>query len=338
MNYYSESLGVLMIKIPLPELIEKIKQGSGLSEAEINNKINQKLNQLSGLISKEGAAHIIANELGIKIFEQAQGKLQIKNILAGMRSVETVGKVTQVFEARAFQTGTRSGKVGSFVLGDETSSIRIVLWGDQTDNLSKIKPGDLVKISNAYCRENQGRKEIHLNDRSSFVINPEGESVGEVKERTAAARKKISDLNEQNDNVELLATIVQVFDPRFYEVCPDCNKRAKQVESHFECKDHGRIAPAYSAVFNVFLDDGTGNIRAVFFKNQADRLIGKDILNFKDAPELFEAVKTELLGKIIKVIGRVTKNEMFDRLEFVSQLVFPNPDPDEEIKVISENK
>ena len=326
-----------MIKIPLQQIIETIKKESGLSESDINNKINQKLNQLSGLISKEGAAHIIANELGIKLLEQAQGRLQIKNILAGMRSVETLGKVTQVFEIREFQTNNRSGKVGSIIIGDETGVIRIVMWGSQSDHINKIKQGDIIKIENAYCRENQGRKEIHMNDRSNIYINPEGETLGEIKttETVSASRKKISELNEGN-NIELLGTIVQVFEPRFYEVCPECNKRAKQTDSGFECKEHGKIAPAYSAVLNLFLDDGTGNIRAVFFKNQADRLIGKDMLEFKDEPSKFEKIKMDLLGKIIKIIGRAVKNDMFDRIEFIAQLVFPDPDPEEEMKVLNQ--
>jgi ssDNA-binding replication factor A large subunit len=327
-----------MIKLPLPQIIETIKKESGISETDINNKINQKLNQLSGLISKEGAAHIIANELGIKLLEQTEGKLQIKNILAGMRNVETLGKATQVYEVREFNTNNRSGKVGSLIIGDETGSIRLVMWGSQTDHLNKIKPGDIIKIENAYCRDNQGRKEIHMNDRSNIYINPEGESIGEIKtteERASAQRKKISELAEGN-NIEILGTIVQVFEPRFYEVCPECNKRAKQTDTGFECKDHGKIAPAYSAVMNAFLDDGTGNIRAVFFKNQADKLIEKDILTFKDDISTFETVKNDLLGKIIKVVGRVNKNEMFDRLEFVAFLVFPNPDPEEEMKVLNQ--
>ena len=31
-------------------------------------------------------------------------------------------------------------------------------------------------------------------------------------------------------------------------------------------------------------------------------------------------------------MGRVNKNVMFDRVEFVAQLVFADPDPEEEIK------
>ena len=54
-------------------------------------------------------------------------------------------------------------------------------------------------------------------------------------------------------------------------------------------------------------------------------------MKYKDNPEKFEEVKNNLLGNIIKVIRRVNKNEMFDRLEFISRLVFPKPDPKEEI-------
>jgi len=101
---------------------------------------------------------------------------------------------------------------------------------------------------------------------------------------------------------------------------------------------HGEVKPNYSFVLNVFLDDGTDNIRVVCFRNQALKLLNKtqeQMLEYKDNPEKFEEMKTELLGKIVKFVGRTTKNEMFDRLEFISQLVFTNPDPDDEIKILN---
>jgi len=82
----------------------------------------------------------------------------------------------------------------------------------------------------------------------------------------------------------------------------------------------------------------------LFFKKQAENLLEMDhnkILEYKNTPEKFEEVKNSLLGNIIKVIGRVNKNELFDRMEFVARLVFPNPDPQEEIEVLKkelENK
>ena len=141
-----------MIKIPYEQIIERIKNEAKISESEIDGKIKDKMKQLSGLISKEGAAHIVANELGIKLFDAFTGKLQIKNIIAGLRNVETVGKVLQTYELREFTTNERQGKVASLVIGDETGTIRVVLWGDQADNIKSIT---LMRIENLkhslYC-------------------------------------------------------------------------------------------------------------------------------------------------------------------------------------------
>lgn len=328
-----------MLKIPLSDIVTKIKQDKGLSEEEINNKIDSKMQELSGLISKEGAAHIIANELGVKVFEQTQGRLQIKNILMGLRNVETAGKVVRVFELREFKTDTRQGKVSSMIIGDETGTIRITMWGDQADNINSLKEGDIVRIEGGYVRENMGRKEVHLNDRSNLIINPEGVVISDVKENDfpKAVRKEIKDLDESDQNVEILGTIVQVYDIRFFEVCPECNKRALGSEGSYKCNVHGDIKPDYSYVLNLTLDDGTETIRCTFFRNQLERLLEKskeDMIKYKDDPASFESVKTEMLGNMVKLVGRVNKNEMFDRIEFVSQLVFNNPDPNEEIKRI----
>lgn len=325
---------VILFKIPLDDIINIIKKKANVTEEEINARIEKKNKQLSGLISREGAAHIVANELGVKLFEEYTGKIQIKNILAGMRDVETVGKIQETFDVREFQTENRSGKVGSFIIGDETSTIRVVVWGSQADDIKHLKKDTIVKIKSGYVRENQGRKEIHLNDRSKLIINPPGETVGEVKTYTIT-RKKINDLRENNENIELLGTIVQVFEPRFFEICPECNKRLKQVEGSFVCEAHKNITPEYSYVLNLVLDDGTETIRTVFFRAQLENLLNKNkegILVYRNAPEKFEEVRTALLGNIIKVNGRVNKNTMFDRLEFITNKVFPNPDPKEEIE------
>lgn len=324
-----------MIKIPLSTIIEKIKEKVNLSEEEINSKIKQKMDQLSGLISKEGAAHIIANELGIKLFEEISGKLQIKNILAGMRNVETIGKIQQIYEINEFQRQDGStGKVANLIIADETGSIRIVLWGSQTDALKNIKERDIVKIISGYTRENNNRIEIHLNEKSKLEINPEGETIKETKQYVST-RKKINELEENDNDIELLGTIVQVFEPRFFEVCPECNKRIRLRDEGFFCEEHNIVKPNYSYVLNLVLDDGTETIRTVFFRKQAENLLElnrEKILEYKDAPEKFEEIKNNLVGNTIKVVGRTNKNELFDRLEFITRLVFPKPDPKEEIE------
>jgi replication factor A1 len=320
-------------------MLGKIGQKTGLSHEQIEEKIGAKLKQLSGLISKEGAAHIIANELGVKMLENS-GK--IKDIYAGMRSVEFAGKVQTVYPLNTFsrQDGTE-GKVSSCMVADETGIMRVVGWNEQAELVNKLEIGSVIKVSGGLAKENQrGYAEVHINDKSHLIINPVGITLGEVKQvqqRAAATRKEIKALADGDENIELLGTVVQVFDPRFFEVCPTCNSRAKEQEQGsgiFTCEKHGAVKPDYAFVMNIFLDDGTDNIRCVLFRQQAERLLGKTIdqlLPLRQAPEQFEPMKTELLGQIVKLVGRAKKNTFFDRLEFNVQMVFMNPDPQEEL-------
>lgn len=320
-----------MIKIPYEQIILKIKEQSKLTDEDIETRIRSKMDQLAGLISKEGAAHILANELGVKLFEE--GRLKIKDIMAGMRSVETVGKITNVFDARDFERKDGSkGKVLSFVIADDTGSIRVVLWNDQVDKYKGLESGVIVKIRDAYVKENNTNKELHLGIRSELILNPEGESLGEIKQKLE--RKSVEQLTENSSNIELLGTIIQVFEPKFYEVCPECNRRLKQKESSLVCDKHGAVEPQYSYVMNIVLDDGTSTIRTVFFRNQLLNLLkinDSEIMKFKDNPAEFQTIKNELLGNIIRVVGRTVKNELFNRLEFIPNLVYTNPDPDDEL-------
>lgn len=326
-----------MINIPLEQIINTIKEKTGLSEDEINAKINEKLKQLSDLISKEGAAHIIANELGVKLIDVSR-KLKIKELMPGMRNVEIIGKVTKVNELYTFETEERSGKVSSFVMGDETAVVRVTLWGSQADKITGIKEGDVIKVKGAYVKENNRQNELHLSDRGNMIINPEGEALGAVRESNIT-RRQLADLKENEQNVEVLGTIVQVSDPRYFEVCPECNRRLKLRDNMLICETHDVVKPKLSYVFNVSFDDGTDSMRTVFYKNQADRLLEKseaEILEFREKPEQLEAAKKELLGKIVKIVGRVNLNAMFGRKELIAQQVFTKINVDEEIKRVEE--
>lgn len=326
-----------MIRIPFNEIVAKIKEKTSLSEQEILGKVDAKLKQLSGLISKDGAAHIIATELGVKLIE-CSGK--IKDIYSGMRNCEVNGKVQQIYEVREFkrQDGT-GGKVGNFLIGDETGMMRVVCWGNHADILKQLEQGAIVRVTGAAARDNQGRTELHLVDASKIIINPAGVSIGEVKQRAHSVRKEIKDLADGDENVELLGTVVQMFDPKFFEVCPECNARVKDDAGKYNCPTHGNVTPTHSYILNVFLDDGSDNVRCVFFSSQAERLLSKtkeEMLAYRTSPEKFEPLKTDFLGNILKLVGRVKKNAFFDRIEFITQLVFPNPDPGEEIERLKE--
>lgn len=319
-----------MLKISYEEILKKIKEEKGLSQEEIESRIKSKLDQLSGLISREGAAHIVANELGIKVFpDMTKKRYKVKEVIAGLRGVEVVGRVVRKYEIREFKTEKREGRVFSFLLGDETGVLRIVIWDDsQIKQMENIDENDIVKIVNAYSRENQGFRELHLGNRSEIILNPEGEDVSAIKQVRDFTQKKIEEL-QVGDLVKVLGTIVQVFEPKFYDACPHCNKKVNLEADKHTCPEHGLVIPKPVPILNFLLDDGTDNIRVVCFRDTVNKVTNKtegEVLEYKENPLAFESVKQELLGKHVMLTGRVTKNEMFDRLEFIAhdtQIVDP---------------
>ncbi|MBI2145022.1 hypothetical protein HYU18_01730 [Candidatus Woesearchaeota archaeon] len=328
-----------MIRLSYDEIAARISEKSGLSQAELSDRVERKMAQLAGLVSREGAAHIVASELGIKLIDQMSGRLQIKNILNGMRDVEAVGKVLQVFGERSFSSNGRDGKLASLQVADETGSIRVVLWNEQAEQARLVKAGDVVKVRGAYVRDREGGRELHLGDRSTLVVNPPGEKVDvaiqspQQPQQVSIPRKKLSELSGSDALAEVLGTVVQVFDIKFFEVCPSCGKRARLSEGSFACDAHGKVSPSYSYVMNAVIDDGTETMRLVLFRRMVEKLLGKseqEILSYRLNPDSFQQVKNDLLGTFVRAVARVNKNEMFDRLELVAQEIH-EASPDEEI-------
>jgi hypothetical protein len=170
------------------------------------------------------------------------------------------------------------------------------------------------------------------------LINPANVTVN-AKERKEYDRKHLSELQE-NMTVEILGTIVQVFDIKFFEVCPKCNKRMRLKNEVLECEEHGVLPPNYNYILNIFLDDGTGNVRVNLWKLQSQRLlkmVDADVLKYRDHPEDFEAMKNKLLGEQVKVLG-TTKINIMGRLEFTADLIFTDLKPEQEIEMLDHAK
>ena len=308
-----------MYKIPVSEIKEKVVASGKLNSTEFDTKLKTKINELSGLISEEGAAHIISNELGISIAAKAGEKIQITQLAAGMNNVSVLAKVLQKWEVREFDKGNYKGKVCSLLVADETGSTRFTLWNDQVDELASVSEDTVLLIKGAYVKENRGRVELHLGKGGNFEINPAGETLGEVKRGGSGSftRKQIEVLDGNEEGVELFGTVVQVFDPRFFNVHPETGKRM------YDDDDSG-VEPAISYVMNAILDDGSSTIRCVLWKNQVNTLLSCDearMAGYKEDLSTFEEEKTNLLGEQLVLRGRVKHNEMFDRLEFSVQFV-----------------
>jgi replication factor A1 len=304
------------------EIVKKIKEEKNLTDREIQDKVNEKLRKLSNLISKEGAAHILANELGIKLIDFSKKIFKIKDLIVGVRGIDVTGKIIQKFDTRGYKTEKREGRVATLRLGDETGSIRVVIWEDKLINkIEAIEEGSVIKINNITVRDNNGLKEIHLTGYSDIGLSDE--KIENVALTLNFNSKKIKDLTE-NDFASILGTIVQLFEPRFYEACPECNKKLNIEGDKFVCSEHGTVKEKLVPIVNIFLDDGTENIRVVAFRDIASKILNlkeEELLKIRGDPLKFEDIKKEILGRQIKINGKANRNEMFDRLEFTANSV-----------------
>lgn len=325
-----------MLQIPVSKVISKIKEETELSEKEIKSKINSKIENLDGLVSEEGAAYIVASELGVSLLDSAKkSRIKVENVSGGMRSVDIVGKVTRVFQPSHWEKGDKKGKVASFILADQTGTIRIVIWDNRVDWIAKgkIKPGSTIRVKNGYAKKSKrGQREIHLNKSSQLIIDPEGVEVDVdvdkfKKKRKEAKEADIKDVEEGN-RVKIRGTIVQLFAPYFYLVCPKCRKKLNDDK---KCEEHGEVEPTNSVVFNFVLDDGTGTLRSVAFGQSAKILMGLeedlDKLADEKSENLKEKLNNSLLGKVIIAQGIVRKSRSYDRLELIVNRSKVNIDP-----------
>lgn len=282
-------------------VVDKIARHSGLSNEEVTRKIEAKRAKLSGLISQEGAAQIVAAELGIN-FENE--KLKIEELLPGMRKINISGKIVSLFPVRTFKTQKgEEGKVLNFVLADETSNIKVVLW--DTNHISlvergEISEGDVVDIANGSMREN----EMHLGSFSEFKKSTK--EIGEVKTDRVVREKNIKDF-KLGDQLSVRAFIVQAFQPRFFEVNKQTGKKLTEEE-----KAQG-VPTDRRALINLVLDDGTETMRAVLFNETLSSIGLKDLENSERLSYQIEAI----LGKEMIFSGNVRKNNFFNNEEFI---------------------
>ena len=320
-----------MLHMPLSEIITKIATGAKRSEDEVKELIKSKCNSHNGLVSEEGAAHIVAHDLNVEIFKvptENSGKIDIKDVVVGMRTFEIVGKVTQVMAIRTFQKQGKTSQVGNFNLTDETGTTRIVLW-DQKANVikeDKLKQGQIVKIKNGNVKSSNfspSGKEIHLTIRSQMILDINEEVNVEVPKTPEGGSMetvsiKLKDITA-NQRIKAQGTIVRVYPPAFYDSCPQCGKKVTPVTEGHKCQEHNIVEPKPAMVLSFILDDGTNAVRFTAFRNEAESLSGMSGSDAKAKAENPVLIQEEfdnlLLGSEIEVTGNVRENKAFDRIE-----------------------
>ena len=302
------------------KIIEKIVENTDLSKEDVKNQIKAKKEEFKGLVSEEGAAHLVAKEAGVKVIKDVEKDLKIESIVPGMSKANVKAKIVDITDLYTFEKDDGDkGKVRNLVLGDETGTLRMSLWNEQTEVAEKLDKNDVIEITNAYTREdNRGNTELRIG--SNTKIKRIEETIDNVKKESRGSGYKktgIENIDELNRYVEVNGEVVQIYsNSPFYRKCPECNNTLRK-DDDYKCSEHGEVEPIYKIALPIILDNGFKNMRCVVFNETAKKLLGAENIEFSGDLDKLKKYAEESKGKRVIVKGRTQFNDFFDTIEIV---------------------
>ena len=322
------------------DLIKKISEEADLDEEDVKEEVEAKMEEFSGMVSEEGAIHLVAKEHGIQLSE-ASSDLKVENVVPGMRKVNIKVRVTNILDANTFERDDGDeGKVQNVILADETGTIRLTLWDDQTSIAENVSEGDAIGISGAYSVEdNRGNAELRLGDEAQVKMVDDDE-VAEVETGSGDAEDvSIREVTDENATYAINGMVVAVYTSNpFYRVDPESGNTVREDDDGNYVTSEGKVVeePEYRLALSAVLDDGTGNIRCVFFRDQARSLLDveKEVETEGKVNKVEEAAK-DAIGKELKVEGRTRYNDYFSANEIIVNQI-DELDPKDELEELLE--
>lgn len=302
------------------KVLDELASATGINKDELKMKIGDKQKSLSGMITLEGAALLVAKEFGVDMLEKSESRrLEIKNIVPGMKKVNIVGRVFRISGVKGFKKKNGdSGKVCNIFIGDSTGFFRMPLWNDQAKLIEdeEIKVSDVLQVTGAYARENiYGDVELSAGKYGSIKLVentgvleelnlPSAENLNKIfmapKRKKALIRNLLK--GKLAGNFKLRGMITDVFKGNFI---------------FYASGDDEKSNP--ETVISCIIDDSSGAMRAVFFRDIAERLCeieGKALAEMN--PEnRYNAVREKLIGRELVFEGRVQKNKFSGNMEIV---------------------
>jgi replication factor A1 len=305
------------------EILTEIEKNIKLPKEELIEKIKKKQEELSGLVSLEGAAHLVARDLGVNLLITNKRHFKIKDIKDGLKKVDLTARIVRISEIKEFERKNKEkGRVCNLILTDGSGEIRLPLWDKQVGVVEegKIKEGDVITIKNAFSKENSfSGIEIRLPKLGRIEKIDDDESLPKQATGGNFRRTPIKKLKE--GNYEVKGRIVQIFNINpLFQTCPKCGSKLEKTEKDYNCSEHGKVKPDNNMIISGIVDDGTSSIRSVFFREQAKNItdLEPSVLLSMQQDEVMNLIRENTLGNEIIIRGRVQKNKIFDSLEMVA--------------------
>lgn len=166
---------------------------AGYSKEELERQVKSKKDQYKGFMSDEAIWFLIAKDYGLSFHSQLvepelyslfedeidydEFSIQLSEITENMTNIVTLGRIGRIFPTNYFnRKDGSSGVVGSFMLYDDSASLKVVLWDIHAEIMEKeyFQINGLVRIIGGYSKK--GLKdyiEIHMGKKGKVILAPD---------------------------------------------------------------------------------------------------------------------------------------------------------------------
>lgn len=237
------------------EVVERILSAKeGLTKEEVLRLVDGKKREAEGYLTEEGAALIVASELGVDVArEPLRTEVLIRDLVSGLNDVTVPGRVIIVYPPRTFtRSDGTEGKVARLLIADKSGTLKVTLWDDKASLVEegKVEEGQIVRISHGYMREGfDGKLELHVGTRG-FVQVSTPEAADQEYPSVTRFLQKIDEVTKGRERASLVGVVQRV-----------------SPVSTFKRQD-GSVGK----VMRVWLNDETGEIALVLWDRKVEEL------------------------------------------------------------------
>lgn len=203
----------------------KLINSLDLKEGDIVKILNEQSRERNGEISlSHWDGRILKVEGDYDIPEYEENIIKIGNAQE-IKDVTLIGIVTKIQDTIQFdrQDGTK-GFVKSIEITDETGSIRVTLWGDDTK--LKVAKGDILKVMGGnieYDDYATSGYRVNTNWNTELRVNPEGnedlaESLNEIASKLGPITiREVQDHEVDGDEVDIIGRLITLNDTHSFQ-------------------------------------------------------------------------------------------------------------------------
>jgi len=165
-------------RVGFDRIINLIVEQAGVSRERVLEMVREKKREMGGLVTDEGAAILVAMDLGVEVRkEEGEGKVRIGELHEDMDNVPVLeGRVMEVLRVKRFERrGGATGMMASLSIADKTGRVRLVLWDEHSRVVDRgqLHKGDIVRVVKGYVRRGIfGDLELHVGRFGRIIVNP----------------------------------------------------------------------------------------------------------------------------------------------------------------------